>query len=98
MKKNDKNQYNFIKVPDKDMDLLMQTVLWDGTYDVQLAKDIESAMGNIEYISKPWIVFSLESGHSAQARIFINEESAKTYIAKNNQNRNLSCMEAVFCS
>ncbi len=98
MKKNDKIQYNFIRVPDKDMDLLMQTVLWDGTYDVQLAKDIENAMGNIEYISEPWIVFSLDPEHLTQAHIFVNEESAKAYIAENNEKKKLSCMKADFYS
>ena len=86
--------YNFIKVPLEDFDLLMQEIIWDDSSP--LAKDVESAMWNIEYISEPWIVFFLEAGYPTQARIFIGEETAKSYVEENNQNGNLSCIKAEF--
>jgi len=86
--------YNFIKVPLEDFDLLMQEIIWDNSRP--LAKNIENAMWNIEYISEPWVVFFFEAGCPMQARIFTDKETAKSYVEENNQNGSLSCIKAEF--
>ena len=87
-------KYSFIKVPHEDMDLLMREIIWDDSRP--FAENIENAIGNIEYIFEPWLVLFFESGYPMQARIFIDEETAKSYVEENNQKGNMSCIKAEF--
>lgn len=90
--------YDYVRVPSNDWDILMETVALDGSYSKDIKQDVWKAMDNIKHISSPWIVFSLDPEYITQSYVFVDEESAKSYIAENNQNGKLNCAKADFYS
>lgn len=71
--------YDFVKVPSKDMDLLMETVSLDGSYSFDLKRGIRRAMENIKYFSSIWVVLTKNDEKQSHIKAFVWENDAQAY-------------------
>ncbi len=71
--------YDFVRVPSKGMDVLMETVSIDGSYSITLKKEVENAMDNIEYFSSVWVVLAKDGEKQAPIKAFVRKKHAQAY-------------------
>ena len=91
-----RKNYDIIRIPSNDWELLAETVSLDGNYSEELKSEIWKALENIRFLPDPWVVVQVTEGNSAKAYLFADKKTAQKY--SEGIRKNLPKNALVFCA
>lgn len=76
-----RKDYDIIRIPSSDWELIAETVSLDGSYSEELKSEIWKALDNIRFLPDPWVVVQITEGNSPRAYLFADKKAAEKYVA-----------------
>ncbi|MCG3146004.1 MAG: hypothetical protein HONDAALG_03800 [Gammaproteobacteria bacterium] len=90
-----RREYDIIRIPSNDWELISETVSLDGSYPEELKGEIWKALDNIRFLPDPWVVVQITEGNSPKAYLFADEKAAEKYAAT--VKKNLPKKTSIIC-
>jgi len=95
-----RKEYDIIRIPSNDWELISETVSLDGSYPEELKGEIWKALDNIKFLPDPWVVVQITEDNSSKAYLFADGKTAEKYAAmvkkKSSKKTSIICVKASY--